>query len=141
MLQQNDNGVALTWLKRTLFKWDSPVHTLHQLPSCKIFPFSIHTPHGNKSETGAITGTRGSCEYLGATVGIDQSERCQSGSRHCCQGHSRMLLCMRAIQQTEFFSPPSPQPYRVKLLMEKERKLSLMSDWHSCQRSHRIFNN
>jgi len=30
MLQQNDNGVTLTWLKRTLFKCDSPAYMPHK---------------------------------------------------------------------------------------------------------------
>lgn len=71
MFQQNYNGITLTWFKRTLFKWDSPARTPHQPPACKVSPFSIHMPHGNKSETGAITGTRGMCESLGATVRMD----------------------------------------------------------------------
>lgn len=71
MFQQNYNGITLTWFKRTLFKWDSPAHAPHQPPACKVSPFSIHMPHGNNSETGAITGTRGICESLGATVRMD----------------------------------------------------------------------
>lgn len=150
MAQQNDNSVTLTWLKKTLSKWESPAHTPHELPACKIFPFSIHThtPHGkwdtsynwdqrNLWMLGGHCGNRPSVSQVSlAAVTAAAAGLIAPKDTHTC-----IVLCMSAIQQTEFFSPSSLQPYRVKLLMEKERKLSLTSDWHSCRRSHRIFNN
>lgn len=62
----------MTWLKRTLCKWDSQHKTLS---ARKIFPFSIHmhTPKGDRSQMEATTETRAICEHVGATMGAPVS--------------------------------------------------------------------
>lgn len=125
-------------------------HAPPQLPGSKIFLFSI-PPHTTREQrkAGAVAGTRGICECLGVTVGIEpvwamsvrqQAPREPLGS-----------LLPRTLTRVWFYTcEQSSKPnlsghllrnHTVKLLMEKEGKLSVTCDWHSCQRSHQISNN
>lgn len=67
MVQQNDNGVTLPWLKKAAFQMGFP--STHTPPAASLQNLPIHYPHPHT--TGAVTGTRAICECLGATVGID----------------------------------------------------------------------
>lgn len=100
-----------------------------------------HTPHGSRSETGAVPGTRGIYECSGESP---QWEAHQSSSRShsLLSGHPGGHGFLHMGNPAHgIVQPPSPQSHTVQLLMENERKLNFMSDQHSCQRSHRIFNN